>query len=95
MDALNPEQALTELLDAKGGKSSTLLGGGFTEMGIGLAFERTSEGFQTVWVQCLARPASKLTGADSRRQGSKEGPGWDTSRQGPGEGREVGGDGPR
>ncbi|HEX5718991.1 MAG TPA: CAP domain-containing protein [Thermoanaerobaculia bacterium] len=82
-DALNPEQALAELLDAEGGKSSTLYGGGFTEMGIGLAFERTSDGFQIVWVQCLARPASKLTGADSRQE-AKEGEGWETSRRSPG-----------
>ena len=93
-DALNPEQVLAELLDAEGGKSSTLLGGGFTEMGIGLAFERTSEGFQTVWVQCLARPASRPTGADTRQE-SKEGPGAETSRHSPGGDKERGGgDGP-
>jgi uncharacterized protein YkwD len=81
-DALNPEQALAELLDEEGGKSSTLLGAGFTEMGIGLAFERTPEGFQIVWVQCLARPASKLTGADVRQE-SQEGPGPETERANP------------
>ncbi|HEX6863918.1 MAG TPA: CAP domain-containing protein [Thermoanaerobaculia bacterium] len=92
MDALTPEQALAELLDAEGGKSSTLLGGGFTEMGIGLAFERTPEGFQTVWVQCLARPASKLTGADARQE-LKEGLGVEVSGHDPG-GERGSGDGP-
>lgn len=89
MDALNPEQALAELLDEEGGKSSTLLGAGFTEMGIGLAFERTREGFQIVWVQCLARPASQQTGADSRQE-PQEGMGPEVERAGPGAGREVG-----
>lgn len=61
-DALTPEQALAALLDEK----STLFGRGFTQLGIGLAFERTSEGFRTIWVQCLARPTSRPTGADTR-----------------------------
>jgi hypothetical protein len=30
-------------------------------MGIGVAFERTAEGFRVVWVQCLARPTSMPT----------------------------------
>jgi uncharacterized protein YkwD len=95
-DALNPEQALAELLDKEGGKSSSLFGEGFTEMGIGLAFERTLEGFQIVWVQCLARPASKLTGADSRQE-TREGMGPELSRPTPGGDKERGaggGDGP-
>ena len=91
-DALNPEQALAELLDEGGGKGSTLLGAGFTEMGIGLAFERTPEGFQTVWVQCLARPASKLTGADVRQE-SQEGLGAETERSNPRD-KERGGSSP-
>jgi guanylate kinase len=80
---------LAELLDEEGGKSSALLGVGFTEMGIGLAFERTREGFQIVWVQCLARPASTQTGADSRQE-PQEGMGPEVDRAGPGGGREVG-----
>jgi uncharacterized protein YkwD len=94
-DALNPEQALAQLLD-EGGESerSTLLGTGFTEMGIGLAFERTREGFSVVWVQCTARPLSPSTGADSRQE-AQEGPGWETTRRNPGgEHGEGGGDGP-
>jgi len=86
-DALTPEQALAELLDESSGQRSTLLGKGFTEMGIGLAFERLPEGFRVVWVQCLARPVSMPTGADTRRD-SEEGADWETSKV-PGE-REVG-----
>lgn len=92
-DALNPEQALAELLDEGGGKGSTLLGAGFTEMGIGLAYERTPEGFQIVWVQCLARPASKLTGADVRQE-SQEGMGPERERRTPGGERGSGGASP-
>jgi uncharacterized protein YkwD len=95
-DALNPEQALAELLDEGGGESSVLFGEGFTEMGVGLAFERLPKGFRIIWVQCLARPVSLSTGADTG-QDSKEGEGWETSRHSPGEGRELGpggGDGP-
>lgn len=88
MDALTPEQALAELLDESGGRRSTLLGKGFTEMGIGLAFERLPEGFRIIWVQCLARPSSKRTGADTR-QDSQEGADWETSGKNPGE-RAVG-----
>jgi uncharacterized protein YkwD len=67
MDALTPQQATAALLDASGGQRSTLFGRGFSQMGIGLAFERTPEGFRIVWVQCLARPASMPTTADSSR----------------------------
>lgn len=65
-DALSPEQALAGLVDEGGGQRSKLFGRGFTQMGIGLAFERTPEGFRIVWVQCLARPVSMPTTADSR-----------------------------
>ncbi|HVG10833.1 MAG TPA: hypothetical protein VNM67_24235, partial [Thermoanaerobaculia bacterium] len=82
-DALNPEQALAELLDEGRGKSSTLLGEGFTEMGIGLAYERLPEGFRIVWVQCLARPVSKRTGTDAVQE-PKEGSEWGASRNTPG-----------
>jgi uncharacterized protein YkwD len=70
-DALTPEQALADLVDAgnaKDGQPSKLLGKGFTEMGTGLAFERIPEGFRVVWVQCLARPASRPTGVDARQE---------------------------
>lgn len=67
MDALTPEQATSALLDESGGRRSALLGKGFTQMGIGLAFERTPEGFRIVWVQCLARPVSMPTTADATR----------------------------
>jgi uncharacterized protein YkwD len=72
MDALTPEQATAALLDESGGRRSTLFGKGFTQMGVGLAFERTPEGFRIVWVQCLARPVSMPTTADSRAE-PKEG----------------------
>jgi uncharacterized protein YkwD len=65
-DALTPDQALTALLGEDQGKRSTLLGRGFTQMGIGVAFERTPEGFRVVWVQCLARPAATPTTANAQ-----------------------------
>lgn len=77
-DALTAEQAMTALLD-----ESTLLGKGFQEMGVGLAFERVPDGFRVVWVQCLARPSARPTGADSRRAG-QEGGGIETDRNAPG-----------
>lgn len=66
-DALTPEQALADLADAESGQRSKLLGKGFSQMGIGVAFERAPEGFRVVWVQCLARPTSMPTTADSTR----------------------------
>lgn len=66
-DALTPEQALADLADAESGRSSKLLGKGFSQMGTGVAYERTPEGFRVVWVQCLARPTSMPTTADSRQ----------------------------
>jgi uncharacterized protein YkwD len=65
-DALTPDQALSALLGEDQGKRSTLLGRGFTQMGIGVAFERTAEGFRVVWVQCLARPTSTPTQGDAQ-----------------------------
>lgn len=65
-DALTPDQALSMLLGEDQGRRSTLLGRGFTQMGIGVAFERTAEGFRVVWVQCLARPTSLPTTADAQ-----------------------------
>jgi uncharacterized protein YkwD len=72
-DALTPDQALTALLGEDQGRRSTLLGRGFTQMGIGVAFERTAEGFRVVWVQCLARPASTPTTANAQEE-PEEGP---------------------
>ena len=69
-EALDPEQAMTELLD-ENGESVTLLGKGFQQMGVGLAYERVPDGFRVVWVQCLARPAVRPTGADSRQDGQE------------------------
>lgn len=71
-DALSSEQALTALLGEGQGKRSALLGRGFTQMGIGVAFERIAEGFRVVWVQCLARPASIPTPGDAQEE-PKEG----------------------
>lgn len=93
-DALTPEQALADLVDEGGGQSSKLFGRGFTEMGIGLAFERVPEGFRVIWVQCLARPASRPTGADST-QDPREGPEPERTRSTPGGDKGPGGgDGP-
>lgn len=58
---------LAGLVDVESGQRSKLLGKGFSQMGVGVAFERTPEGFRVVWVQCLARPASMPTTADSSR----------------------------
>lgn len=77
-DALTAEQAMSALLD-----ESTLLGKGFQEMGIGLAFERVPDGFRVVWVQCLARPTARPTGADTRQEG-QEGGGIEVYRPAPG-----------
>lgn len=67
-DALSPDQALSALLGEDQGRRSTLLGRGFTQMGIGVAFERTAEGFRVVWVQCLARPAAMPTTANAQEE---------------------------
>jgi uncharacterized protein YkwD len=67
-DALSPEQALAGLLDESGGKRSELFGRGFTQMGTGVAFERTAEGFRVVWVECLARPKSMPTLSDATQE---------------------------
>jgi uncharacterized protein YkwD len=65
-DALTADQALSALLGEEQGRRSTLLGRGFTQMGIGVAFERTAEGFRVVWVQCLARPTAMPTPGDAQ-----------------------------
>lgn len=72
-DALTPDQTLSALLGEDQGRRSTLLGRGFTQMGIGVAFERTAEGFRVVWVQCLARPTAMPTPGDAQEE-PEEGP---------------------
>lgn len=59
--ALTPEETLSALLGHKD-RRSNILGGWFTQLGLGLAFERTPKGFFVVWVQCLSRPAGKERG---------------------------------
>jgi uncharacterized protein YkwD len=59
--ALTPEETLASLLGRKDGRSN-ILGSWFTQLGLGLAFERTPNGFFVVWVQCMSRPASKERG---------------------------------
>jgi uncharacterized protein YkwD len=56
--ALAPEETLAALLGGKDQRSN-ILGGWFTQLGLGLAFERTPKGFFVVWVQCMSRPAGK------------------------------------
>jgi len=54
--ALSPEETLAALL-GRSGRRPEVLGRGYTQLGLGLQFERTGDGFSVVWVQCLARPA--------------------------------------
>lgn len=68
-DALTPDQAMAALMDGGG---SQLLGKGFTQIGLGVAFERLPEGFRVIWVQCLARPWATPTEADTRDPGVGE-----------------------
>ncbi|HEX7180466.1 MAG TPA: erythromycin esterase family protein [Thermoanaerobaculia bacterium] len=62
--ALTPEQTLASILEEHKKKPSLLLtrgkrtGKNFSELGLGVAFEREGDDFRVVWVQCLARPAS-------------------------------------
>lgn len=65
VDALTTEQAVVALMDS----GSQLLGKGFTQIGLGVAFERLPEGFRVIWVQCLARPWSTPTGGDATQDG--------------------------
>lgn len=65
IDALTTDQAVAALMDS----GSQLLGKGFTQIGLGVAFERLPEGFRVIWVQCLARPWSTPTGADATQDG--------------------------
>ena len=56
--ALTPEETLSALL-GRADRRSNVLGSWFTQLGLGLAFERRENGFFAVWVQCLSRPRSK------------------------------------
>lgn len=66
-DALTTDQAVAALM----GGGSQLLGKGFTQIGLGVAFERTGDGFRVIWVQCLARPWSTPTGGDAKTEGGE------------------------
>ena len=55
---LSPEETLAALLGNSGRGTKNVLGGWYTQLGLGLSFERTADGFFVVWVQCLSRPAS-------------------------------------
>jgi uncharacterized protein YkwD len=55
--ALTPEETLAALVGGRSDGRSEIFGKGYREIGIGLAFERKGDGFDVVWVQCLARPA--------------------------------------
>jgi uncharacterized protein YkwD len=57
--ALSPEVTLAALLGNRIGGKSEVLGKGYRQIGIGLAFERKGDTFDVVWVQCLARPPVK------------------------------------
>jgi uncharacterized protein YkwD len=57
--ALSPDVTLAALLGNRIGGKSEVLGKGYQQIGIGLAFERKGDTFDVVWVQCLARPAPK------------------------------------
>lgn len=52
---LTPEETLAALL---GHGAKNILVDWYTQLGLGLSFERTTDGFSVVWVQCLSRPAS-------------------------------------
>jgi uncharacterized protein YkwD len=59
--ALTPEDTLAALLGGKD-RRANILGGWFTQLGLGLAFERTADGFFVVWVQCMSRPTAREHG---------------------------------
>src|SRR5262249_55960167 len=56
--ALTPDETLAALL-GRTDKGSNVLGSWFTQLGMGLTFERRGDGFFAVWVECLSRPRSK------------------------------------
>ena len=56
--ALTPEETLAALLGGAKQRSN-VLGKGYAHLGLGLAFERTADGFEVVWIQCLSRPFKK------------------------------------
>jgi uncharacterized protein YkwD len=55
---LSPEETLAALVGRSGRGTPNILGTWYTQLGLGLSFERTASGFFVVWVQCLSRPAS-------------------------------------
>jgi uncharacterized protein YkwD len=57
--ALSPDVTLAALLGNRVGGRSEVLGKGYRQIGIGLAFERQGDSFNVMWVQCLARPVPK------------------------------------
>lgn len=56
--ALTPEETLAALLGSSGRSEKNIFVSWYTQLGLGLSFERTAGGFSVVWVQCLSRPAS-------------------------------------
>src|SRR6202035_5508915 len=52
--ALSPEATLAALL-GRGDHRAQVLRKNFSDLGLGLAFERRGDGYFVVWVQCLAR----------------------------------------
>jgi hypothetical protein len=56
--ALTPEETLAALLGRSGRREKNIFVGWYTQLGLGLEFERTGDSFSVVWVQCLSRPAS-------------------------------------
>lgn len=68
--ALSPEETLAALLGTTG-KRPSILGKGYKHLGLGLAFERTGDGFFVVWAQCLASPLRK--GSDMMKPGPERG----------------------
>jgi uncharacterized protein YkwD len=55
---LTPEETLAALLGRSVRGENNIFVGWYTQLGLGLKFERTADGFSVVWVQCLSRPAS-------------------------------------
>jgi uncharacterized protein YkwD len=55
---LTPAETLAALLGRSVRGENNIFVGWYTQLGLGLKFERTGDGFSVVWVQCLSRPAS-------------------------------------
>jgi len=65
---LSPEETLAALLGRSGRGTPNILGSWYTQLGLGLSFERTANGFFVVWVQCLSRPASSTERAHAAEE---------------------------